>query len=70
MKGYTMNGSREIVEVATEALASLPAFLDEIGDDAEIAEFRAYENEPTKVTIGTTGGFTMYDWTREGWVEA
>ncbi len=68
MKGYNVNGTREIVEVATEALATLPRFIESLGEDAEVAEFHAYENMPVEVTIGVDWGFFTYVWNREAWI--
>jgi len=67
VKGYTTHGSREMIEVGTEALEALRGLLDR-HDDAEVAEFRVYENTPVEAVVCDDLGFTTYVWTRTAWV--
>ena len=69
MNGYTVNGSREMISVGVEALEALEAHLDRIGDDAEVAEIRIYENLPIAAVIHWDNEFRTFTWTREAWVE-
>lgn len=68
LKGYTVNGSREIIEVGIEALEALRDLLNALNNDTEVAEIRIYENMPVEIVLGDDGGFTTYVWTRHAWI--
>lgn len=69
-KGYTVNGTREMLAVGVEALQALQSVIDDLGEDAEVAEIRIYENMPVEVVVAHEYGFDTYVWTREAWVKA
>lgn len=67
VKGYTVNGSREMLSVGIEALESLEALIAR-HDDADVAEIRIYENMPIEAVVCDDDGATTYVWTRHAWV--
>jgi hypothetical protein len=67
VKGYTVNGSREIIDVGSEALEALRGLIAR-HEDAEVSEIRLYENMPVEAVVCDDDGFQTYVWTRSAWV--
>jgi hypothetical protein len=67
--GYTVNGSREIIDVGIEALEALRGLIERNESlGAEVAEIRLYENMPIEAVLGFDWGFQTWVWTRHAWV--
>lgn len=60
-------GTREVVSQGVAALEALPVFLETLGEDAELAEFRAYENTPIEAIVFDGEVFLVVVWNGARW---
>jgi hypothetical protein len=67
-QGYTVHGTREMIEVGVEALEALGPFLESLGWDREASEITIFENLPVQALVHNDTGTEVYVWTREEWI--
>jgi len=66
---YRTLGAHEMVTVGIEALESIRPLLATLGEDAEVAEIRIYENMPIEILVVDEVSTRRFHWNRWQWLE-